>query len=95
MLLRVRADYMSIPQCGKRIRGTRCARWPVGWVSDPYGLSVVRSIADADGRNRALSASAGFFKRQNHPPHRKNPSLALRALMNAPEKLNTYSDPSL
>ena len=34
-----------------------------------------------DGPIRALSASAGFFKCEKHTPHRKNPALALRALI--------------
>ena len=41
------------------------------------GFSYVFSVADA--LIRALSASAGFFKRKKHFPHNKNPALALRA----------------
>ena len=54
-------------------------------------FSVLRPNTVADGPIRTLSASAGFFKRKKHSPHDKNPALALRALMNAPDTLNTYA----
>ena len=45
---------------------------------------------------RALSVSAGFFKRTKHTPRRKNPALTLRALVGPVavalgiDTLNTY-----